>query len=158
MRACNCCESSATKAASRTGQIILSLLSQVLSARGGLPGEDPTPDLALDPRAEEALVLEATGRMARVLTVDPVIVGVPAAGIGALGIGAAVVFQGALADYLAQEQAAQTLVGELSAAIPPIVAVARRYAQSDCELCVRRSVWSQASPRSYVTERHQKRA
>lgn len=157
MRACNCCASAASKSASRVGQLVLSMLSQALSAAGGIPGGEPSPDLWIEPRASESLVLEASGRVAGVLTADPVIVGVPAGAVGTLGVGAAVVFQGALADYLAQEQAAQTLVSELSNAIPPIVAVARRYAEGECELCVRRSLWSQSSPRYYTTELRQKR-
>lgn len=134
------------------------MLSQVLESGGGsLYGKPDSPDLWLVPRANESLVLEATGRVATVLTADPYIVGVPAGAVGTLGVGAAIVFQGALADYLATQTAAQTLVEELSKAIPPIVAVARRYAEGDCELCVRRSVWSQSAPRRYTKETRQTR-
>lgn len=154
-RACNCCASAAAKSASRVGQLVLSMLSQVMEAGGGRPSTD----LWLDPRLGATMALEPSGRIAQVLTADPVVVGVPAGVSGAaLGIGAVVIFQGLLAEAVAQEQAVLTLVSELSAAIPPIVGAARRYAEGDCELCVRRSVWSQSSPRRYTVWRGQKRA
>lgn len=153
MRACNCCSSAAAKGASRTGQLFLSLITRAVE--GQAIGD--AIDYVLDPRVDEALVLEATGRVATVTTADPMVIGVAAPAGGTLALGATILLESAVAQYLAEQEAAQTLASVLANAVPPIVQAARRYATGDCEQCVRRSVWGQSAPRTYVTERYQKR-
>lgn len=154
-RACNCCAAAAAKGASRVGQLVLHFLTAALQ------GKRDT-DLWLDPRASVTTVMEASGRVATVPTADPIIRGVPSsapgAGGAAMGIGAVVVLLGLIAEDIAAEAKVQTLAAALADAIPPMVGAARKYAEADCELCVRRGVWGQSSPRYYVTERHQKRS
>lgn len=130
---------------------MLSLLSEAMQG-------NPDRDLVLDPQAGAVAFVEPAGRLVSVPTANPVIRGVPVpSGGAAMGIGAVVVLFGQVAASLAEEQAVQTLVGALSEAIPPMVQAARRFAEGDCETCVRQSVWGQSTPRTYVTERHQKR-
>lgn len=153
MRACNCCASAASKGASRTGQLFLALLTRAVE--GQRIGD--AIDYILDPQVNEALVVEATGRVATVTTADPMVIGVAAPAAGTLALGATVLIEAAVAQYLSEQEAAATLAATLANAVPPIVQAARRYATGDCEQCVRKSVWGQSTPRSYVTERHQKR-
>jgi hypothetical protein len=154
MRACNCCASAAAKGASRTGQLFLALLTRAVE--GQKIGDSI--DYILDPQVNEALVVEATGRIATVTTADPMVIGVAAPAAGTLAIGATVLIEALVAQYLAEQEAAQTLAGVMANAVPPIVQAARRYATGDCEQCVRKSVWGQSSPRRYVTEHYQKRS
>lgn len=153
MRACNCCASAAAKGASRTGQLFLALLTRAVE--GQKIGNSI--DYILDPQVNEAFVLEATGRVATVTTADPMVIGVAAPAAGTLAVGATILIEALVAQYLAEQEAAQTLAGVMANAVPPIVQAARRYATGDCEQCVRKSVWGQSTPRAYVTERHQKR-
>lgn len=132
------------------GQLVLALLSEAMKGRSDV-------DLVLDPQATTVGFVEPAGRFVSVPVANPVIRGVPAPAPGALGLGAVVVLFAQVAESLAEEQAVQTLVGVLSDAVPVMVQAARRFAEGDCEVCVRRSVWGQSTPREYVTERHQKR-
>lgn len=133
------------------GQLMLSMLSAAMEGRRDV-------DLVLDPQARVVAFVEPAGRIVQVQVANPVIRGVPVpSGGAAMGIGAVVVLFGQVAESLAQEQAVQTLVGAMAEAVPPMVQAARRYAEGDCETCVRNSVWGQSTPRGYVTETHQKR-
>lgn len=154
MRACNCCASAAAKGASRTGQLFLALITRAVE--GQAIGNSI--DYILDPQVNEALVVEATGRVATITTADPMVIGVAAPAAGTLAVGATILIEALVAQYLAEQSAAQTLASVLANAVPPIVQAARRYATGDCETCVRKSVWGQSAPRRYVTETHQKRS
>lgn len=153
MRACNCCASAAAKGASRTGQLILALLTRAVE--GQKIGDSI--DYVLEPRTQDSLVLEATGRVATITTADPMVIGVAAPAAGTLAVGATLLLEAMVAQYLSEQAAAQTLASVMAEAIPPIVQAARRYATGDCEQCVRKSVWGQSAPRTYVTEHYQKR-
>lgn len=154
MRACNCCSSAAAKGASRTGQLFLSLITRAVE--GQAIGDSI--DYILDPQVNEAWVVEATGRIAAITTADPMVIGVAAPAAGTLAIGATLLLEATVAQYLSEQSAAHTLAGVLADAVPPIVQAARRYATGDCEQCVRKSVWGQSAPRRYVTETYQKRS
>jgi len=132
------------------GQLILSMMSQIVAGTKDV-------DLVLDPQASEALVLEAAGRVVQVGVADPIVKAVPAASGATLALGATVLLWGLEMEALAEQQATQSLAATISNAVPPMVQAARRYAAGDCELCVRRSVWGQSTPRSYVETRYQKR-
>lgn len=150
-RACLCCSSAASKAASRMGQLVLHFLTAAMEGKRDV-------DLVLDPQTSEETVVEATGRVATLPKANPVIRGVPSSAPGsALGLGAVVVLLGLIAEDIASEAKVQTLASQLAEALPPMVGAARKYAEGDCEACVRRGVWGQQTPRVYVTERHQTR-
>lgn len=153
-RGCNCCEVGSRNGAGRAGQLMLQLLSSVLTGGWGLGEEHSGGEIMIDP--QESFVTLPTGL--RVVVTDPIIKAVPAALVGpALALGFVTVMAGELAAEARADLRLATWTDELMKRVPPLVARATRFGQERCVDCIALNVWPQTSQRVWQTKSGQTR-